>query len=589
MNQKIKNAGVLITVIAGMMLQIVYYSSSLVYNNRLIFFLVLLVVVFPTLYTIFFYPNQKHLIFFLLALTSLFVNMMYIFYSKDLPYIPSYDSLFHYKVTDAILRTHHTETLGSIFDPDPLFIYSNYPGFHLILAILAMVPSIDCILVVKISPLIYIIMPFLIYLLSKCVFHSKSIAYLAAYLYIFIPQWIPFPSYNTLVIVFLIMLLLSLFQFQATRRRQYYILALISMFSASFTHHETTYIILGLIFFAYVFHHAIPLLPTILGLSKEGGREGIVITSLMSYFILGMLWTAQITYSVFNLHVNSFIRWFILRIPYADEYLRSVMVYYGPAERVFIITSVLSVCILGLIGFIGYLRRDGCNINFVGITLYFGFIALLLMLSTNINPTVQNLSTRSLRFLFVCLAPLLGFATFEMILNRLKKKKGTYMKIAIIVLLMSFTVSVVDLMPWGFFYFSSEEQTGWLAGEVRQSSESMYNSILWYANFAPQLSKAVGDVPIHQKGAGMLDLSILYYIELYKDPTIIAQHITYLRERNVNYIFIDYLMSIYKEQPTAYVFEEPIPISNLNFLANNCTCFSTVYDNRIIKILYTSN
>jgi hypothetical protein len=144
---------------------------------------------------------------------------------------------------------------------------------------------------------------------------------------------------------------------------------------------------------------------------------------------------------------------------------------------------------------------------------------------------------------------------------------------------------MVDLMPRDSYYFSNEKATAQL-WEVRDNSESLYGSILWYARSIPQSSIAISDVPIHDIGTGMQNLSITYYNELYASPLMIDQNVAQLRSMAVNYVFINDLMSSYTEQWTYQVYTKPVPVSNLEFLSNNVTVFNNIYDNGIIQILY---
>jgi hypothetical protein len=203
----------------------------------------------------------------------------------------------------------------------------------------------------------------------------------------------------------------------------------------------------------------------------------------------------------------------------------------------------------------------------------------------NLNPEIAAFAVRTPQFLFLGLAPLFGYIVFAGVTNI--RNKGLR-RMLMILMLVCFSISVVDQMPRNYYFFSNEKATGQL-WEVRNNSRSLYGSILWYSHYTPESSLAISDVPIHDIGAGMLNLSLTYYNDLYASPSKIDENLAKLREIAVNYVFINNLMSSYVEQWTYQVFTKPVPVSNLEFLSNNVTVFNMVYDNGIIQILYLHN
>jgi hypothetical protein len=307
---------------------------------------------------------------------------------------------------------------------------------------------------------------------------------------------------------------------------------------------------------------------------------------LFSFLVLGLSWIISAGYSVLADHIHIIMR--SLFSEYSGESVaRASLSSPGssPLEKGLTIFSFFMIFFIGLLGFIRYITRERWRLDFVGMTVFFGVMTSVSMPIMNLNPEIAAFAVRTPQFLFLGLAPLFGYIVFAGVTNI--RNKGLR-RMLMILMLVCFSISVVDQMPRNYYFFSNEKATGQL-WEVRNNSRSLYGSILWYSHYTPESSLAISDVPIHDIGAGMLNLSLTYYNDLYASPSKIDENLAKLREIAVNYVFINNLMSSYVEQWTYQVFTKPVPVSNLEFLSNNVTVFNMVYDNGIIQILYLHN
>jgi hypothetical protein len=205
----------------------------------------------------------------------------------------------------------------------------------------------------------------------------------------------------------------------------------------------------------------------------------------------------------------------------------------------------------------------------------------------NLSPDTGNLAIRVPHYLFISLAPLFGYA----VVHALTTARGEYPRVKtnvtrwlIVLLLVCLSISVVDQMPRGYYFFRNEQVTSQL-WEARSASLSISDSLRWYSSRTHSSALGISDVPIHDIGTGMYNLTLTYYNELYVYPSEINKNTIVLEEMDANYIFIDNLMSNYTEQWTYLVYSKPIPVSNLDFIVQNYTSFDKVYSNGVIDIL----
>jgi uncharacterized integral membrane protein len=372
----------------------------------------------------------------------------------------------------------------------------------------------------------------------------------------------------------------------------FFVLGLITIFALSFVHPVTSYVLLAFLPFLYIFEHVIKRSSNrVIFLRREVGSKPTALL-ILSFFVVGVLWIMFFGYSVFAGYINTIQQ--IILGTHAGEFIPRVSISSVTStflEKVLTISSFLLVGLLGLYGCLKYVIRGNWRGDLTAIATYFGFITLVSFSIMNSSADASAFAVRTPLYLFIGLSPLFGYATFDI----LKRVRGKHRRIAltiskslIILLLVCFSISVVDQMPRNYYFFRNEEVTGQL-WEARNASESLYACLHWYSSYSLNSALGISDVPIHDVGAGMYNLTITYYDGLYMNPSEIDQNIAHLKEMGASYVFIDKLMASYTEQWTYLVYAKPIPVSNLEFLSNNVTVFNMVYDNGIIQILYLHN
>lgn len=573
----------------GIMLQAVYYFTGLAYAFPEYVLVCLAIVVIPTTICILFFQFNKYLIFFLVLFTALFVNMTYWYYSQSLPYIPPLDAIYHWKTSEGIIKTSQIQAIGPIHSIESS--YSNSPGFHLFISMASMITGVDSVTFVKLSPLVYSLLPFLMYIISKRFFKSERIAWMASFITIFLPKWYSFPSYNRFVFIYLLLFFLFLHELTVSPRKTQLITASILMFSISMTHHVTNYITLASLIFLFAFTYlARGSIRGVLPFLKKAKTNKLTSRSAICLFISGLLFPVYVAFDLSRHQLSSFVKYLSPRYR-APEFSISIMGYYPEFQRVFILGTVILVFIIGLVGFLYYLRGRAHSQWAITPVVFVTYIGLLLALSLplmNVNASITHyVQYRGVFVVFLVLAPFIGYSLNRFFHVKTRARRDFLNLGVIVLLLLSLAISSTLLWPRSYYDFSAEERSGFL-WEVRNYSNSLYSSLHWYKEGVPQNSKAVGDVPIYDIGRGMLNLSVEYYWPLYEEPTMDNEHIEQLRYIGAKYVFVDQLMTAYKEQHSFGMVKEPVSASNLEYLTSS-KWSTKVYDNALISILFVDS
>lgn len=467
--------------------------------------------------------------------------------------------------------------------------YSQYPAYNLVLAALSMITGLNDEVIIKISPLIGSIFPIIIFSLSKYVFKSDQISFFTAFLYVFVPFSYPIATYTLLAYIFLPLFFLLFLKLKDTRDRAFLIVSLIVVFALSFSHHLTTYILLGFLPSLFVFERIVHRISTKAASFGKSINKKTSSNLILSFFVLGIIWIIFFGFSFFSSFVQRFQE---IIIGQQIGTFTSVLSFSSSSstlfEKIFKTTSFVLVGLLGFYGLIKYVVRGNSRNAWTAITIYFGFITVVALMMANLSPNTSDVAVRAPEYLFIGIAPLFGYA----VVDALTTARGKYLKIKtnltrslIILLLVCFSISVVDQMPRGYYFFRNEQVTGEL-WEARSASSSISNSLQWYSIYTPSSTLGISDVPIHDMGTGMHNLTLTYYDNLYVEPSETSKNTLELENMGANYVFIDNLMSLYTEQWTYQIYSKPIPASNLNFIQQNCTSFDNVYSNGLIEILY---
>ena len=572
-----------ILAVAVLLLQAVYYLSGLVYTSTIYFFVLVMVLGAATIYSIFFHSSNLFLVCFMILSTATFMNMTYVYYSIGFPYIPPLDAIYHWKTAESITATSSISLIESTHIE---FEYSSYPGFHLFISLVTQVTGFDSILFVKIIPLVYALLPFLVFLIVRKIFPAHNIAAaLAAYVTIFLPKWYAFPSYSRFVIIYLLLLFYFLIGLTTTQKRGHFVLALISIAALSFTHHITTYITLFFLVFAVVFSVIVKQLKfSRLPIFKNMTGDTISSKALAGLIVCGTLFPVFASPIAFEYHFTSFLRYFSPQyVP--EEFSRNMMGFYTRIEQTLILAAIGLVGLVGLYGFMRYLRRDRWVVTTVAFTVFFGSVFALSIPSLYTNPTVYNyVSGRMIFLLFLVISPFIGIALAIRHHSRLKRRIHL---LGATLLLLSLTFASVDLIPRDYYYFSQEKDISHLWA-VRENGESLYSSLIWVSeNTVKSNWSAVGDVPLVYLGNGMLNLSMQHYWPLFEEPFNGNEHFSELTRMNISYVFLDTLLTKYREQRDYKRFIGPVSAANLT-LVNEYIWANRIYDNEIVSIIHVS-
>jgi hypothetical protein len=566
--------------ILALLLQAGYYLGGFAYTHPEYFFVIVGVIGSATLYSILAHPSRKFLVCFMILCTATFMNMTYVYYSQGFSYIPPLDAIYHWKTAEAITTSSRIAVNNATtIELD----YSTYPGFHLFLSLTSMVTGIDSIIFVKLSPLIYSLLPLLVYIIAKRVFPSETVAWIAAYITIFLPKWYAFPSYDRSVIIYFLMLFFFLVELTIVRKRAHFVMALVSIFALSITHHVMTYITLIFLLFAILFSLIVKELNSSrLPIFRNAGSTTLSVRLLLSLLVCGIVFPVYSSATSFEFHLTSFLKY--LSPGYVPEAFSTTLLgFYSRTEQEFILITIGLAGLVGIYGLIRYLRKDRWNATAVAFTVFFGSVFAISLPFMNVNPTINNYVTGRMVFItFIALAPFIGYALTK--LPRLSGRRRIASFIAI-VLMLCLTITSVDLIPRGYIYFSQEQATNQL-WEVRNNSNSLWSSLIWVRqNTITSNWSAVGDVPLVSIGYGMLNLNMQYYWPLFQELGNGSEHLHQLDKIDARYVYVDSLLTRYREQPNFKRFIGPISASNLTMVTEE-TWASTIYDNRIISIIY---
>lgn len=577
-NKTIPYVCVLLGIIV-LVLQAYYYLSDLVYTSIYCFFIILMLIGGATLYIILFHSSKKLLVFFMILCTASFMNLTYVYFSQDLPYIPPLDAIYHWKTAETITASGQIDLITNATHIE--FEYSGYPGFHIFISIITQITGVDSILFVKLLPLVYAILPFIIFIIVRRIFPSNDItAGLAAYIAIFLPKWYAFPSYSRFVIIYLLLLFYFIISLTTIKKRRYLLLALISMTALSITHHVTTYITIFFIIFTIIFSALVKktnfrFLPI-----KRANMNTTSFRALAGLLVLGTMFPVLSSPVSFEYHFSTFLRYFSPGY-LAEGFSTGMMGLYSTTEQMFILITIGIVGLVGLYGLIKYLRREGWNVAVVAITVFFGSIFALSLPTLYLNTVIYSYVAGRMTFiLFIVISPFVAASlTVFTPLNRWRN----FRSIAAFLLLLSLTFASVDLIPRSYIDFS-QEKNGSHLWEVRENHDSLYSSLLWVQkNMATLTQTSVGDVPLVSIGYGMLNMNMQYYWPLFEDPLNGSEHFTQLTKLDVKYVFVNKLLSMYREQPEERRFIGPIPDPNLEAVTEQIW-LNRIFDNSIIVV-----
>jgi len=540
------------------------YFSHMIGNDSTIFFYAMLLVVCPTVYAIFTFKSKFAL--FLLFITGFFMQSIYFLYAKDFSYIPPRDADFHFQIIYLILKNGFIP-FGQ--GRSLALAYSYYPAMHLLVAYASMLTGVDPMLLLKVSPLIYVLAFLAMYLFTKIFFKSELVALVTTFIFIFTPGEYPMPSYRFLATCFLLLMLFCIFIYQDTKKLRYLLCASVLLSALSFSHHLTLYLALALMIFLYVIgRSSIPIFV------KSVRPVSISSELLLFLTLLGSIWTAFVAYNLTTMQASIAREWISLFYYFPA---RPSFHFFSPMqtiyEQVFILLSVLGVLYLAFIGFLTYRKREVGDGRLLWLSVFLLIVASVFMVARNLNETVESLSIRALGKFFISASIFAGYyATSRATKVRLKT-------LLMVVLLLCFAIASVDLFPREFYNFQWEQQRG-IVTPLRGYGEKVFHSVKWFNGYVNSSYSAVGDMPIHDLG-GQFGLRIIYNWNVYNSSEYVKNNRATL---NFQYIFIDKLLAMYDQSPTYRTYITRVNEANLDNLGSSKYC-NRIYDNGLVQVL----
>jgi len=585
-DEKLHRSLSIIISLIGIFLQYYYYNSIYVYNNISIFLLIILMISLNNLLYMMLYPNKINNNLFLLLFTSFSFNILYSYYSRNFNYIPPLDAIYHRKISEAIIINGKLNMYA--YNTQMENDYSSYPGFHLILGITSLVTGCNSIYVTKFIPIIYTVMPFIMYFISKNIFISNRISLISAFIVTFPPKWYSFPSYSRFVFIFVLFLLYSIVQYQIKKKNEYLFLILIFSFCISITHHITNYIMIGLFTFILVSNKILRLVENKIQIFIPNFNVEYVKTDIfMILIIVNIIYPIYSAFIATNFHLNLLLK-FLSPYYIPESFSISIMGSYYAFEKYFIFAILILVGCIGILGFLKYIFKERSNILLVSIIIFFGLMTIVAIPLMYVNTIIMDYVQYRLVFIiFIFISPFVGYAINEF-MSIPNKKYLNYIKTIIIVLVfLGFSYSTVKLVPQSYYNFSQEESSGYL-WDVRGYSNSLHRTLLWMSEqyqLRDDNPIAIGDTPIKSIGNGMYDLNVKYYWDVYERPLNESEVNTLIRRIKADYVFFDALLLDYKQQPSFAVFVDSIPLSQVDYLMN-CDWLNKVYDNGVFMVFH---
>lgn len=575
---------------AGLTIEILYFAH--LFGNRW-FILVSIatpLVAFPTIWSILMGSNRR-LVVCLIIVAACFVQCLYPLYALGFDYVPPRDAPYQMQIVNAILKNNSIpfgEGTGFAYS------YSFYPLMDTLLASVAMITSADSMLVLKLSPLLYVVIPLAIYLLSKQVFKSEKAAQIAATIFIFNPRSYPAPAWRYFGLFYLVLLLFSVLSSanrEKNTRTGYTLLAILSLFAITAGHHMTLYITLLLILFTCV-ASIIP--QTLIRIKLQRIPDYLSVLA----FVIGFSWLMYVAYPDFIVHKLIVEQWLSFR-PLENSF-PLFNPSYGIAEEVWTLASFSSIILIGLFGFLVYVRGKYDKI-FITSSLYFSFLFLFLILSRNIGVLQEDLSYRGFMYLFIPVSGLAGYFIISRLealpkieivyqqsgdaLSYLRKNRRKLLVLLFVALFISYAVAAIDVMPRVYYDFNYEEETN-VQSVFRGYGERLFSSVEWYNNYSTLADIAAADSAIrdlagHFNGSAS---SVRLYYDVYSNLTIVDQFESFAVKHDIAYVFVDQLLSVYDQSPGPKEIIQKVDVKYLNHLRENQN-LNCIYDNGLVQIM----
>jgi hypothetical protein len=576
--------------ILGIFIENLYFMHAFGNQWWILTVVALTLVVLPTAYSILCSNDRKQNLL-LILLSAWFIYTIYPLYAKDFSYVPPVDATYHVQVVSSIVNENNVPLgRGEGF----AYVYSYYPGMHIFVAIISSILGVNSALVLKAMPMVYILLPFAIYLCSKLIFKSERIAQIAATVYAYTPLVAPSPHYSFYGLIFFVFSLYCSFLLCQRKKSKYLLPIIIFVMALSITHHITLYILVALMTFLY-FTRLFSKYFT-----KTEGRSYSTQFFLL-LVVLGSIWPSLVALSITTDHTEKAIQWLSLGGIH-EPFIPPLPPVRSMSENLFVISSLLSILFLGFLGLLSSIKRKDYDRHFLSVSIFFAFLFVF----SYISRMSVLMANRNWLYLFIAVAPFAGYFInlkllyFQLLnLRAFSRIKAKAVTIIFLSLILCLSLSTVDVMPQVYYNFEWEDQFGILS-VMREYGETIFSSVKWYilhidtnnfaladesvVNLAGHFNFSAAKIRTNIFGKWPYNKMISYY-DLYSKP---SENHHLLGQYVARYLFVNRLASAYSEgkfEGFRYVLVEPVDTSNLDYLASALPHVNPIYSNGMIHIL----
>jgi len=567
--------------IIGLVMEMLYFEGFFSDFWRMVTVFSAALVALPTIYSILRGRNFK-ISLAMIVISSIFVQVIYFLSFKNTSYVPPRDAAYHLQVINAIIlngRIPLGEGVGQAL------AYSYYPGMHTLLGFLSMITGLDPVMIVKLSPLLYTMIPVALYNLTYLLTRHRIAAGLAAFVFIFVPYGFYSPKYNFLAFAFFLFLVLSLSLYQILKRVSLLVASFFFAIALSVTHHLTSYILFGFLF-------SILLAGLIFGKTRwkiKLSQWNSIKWQTLALMLMATMWSFFVSFQILSAHIHVFLDLFGSLEIGQERSLPFLTGSYSTTELYFILASLAFVLLLGLVGFLFYLKDRHSSPMLILIVILFGSIFLVAYSVRSLSELLEELSLRSWSFLFLGLASMIGYIAAKVRklscssairFSKLGNQKMKFLSSLVIFLIIScYVFSAVDLIPRQYYNFNEENETG-MASSLRGFGEKVAAGIRWYNATRSSDLRAIGDGIVKDMSAPFA-LVIDTRYDFYYAP---AAYGNILLGRG--YIFVDSSFAIYDQTPEWKVVVKRIDLENVTEVVCNVKDLGKIYDNELISILF---
>jgi hypothetical protein len=295
------------------------------------------------------------------------------------------------------------------------------------------------------------------------------------------------------------------------------------------------------------------------------------------------VWPLFVGYQVSRLQGQDFLYTYFSQLEPTGSYVFFSPVY-SDAERFFVFGTILSILILGSVGFVAYLRAKVLNKYLLAYVSFFGALFVIGSFTRNIDPTANSIWVRLWEPFFVPVAVFCGYVLIrpENPLAKLRINRRV-VEIAGLIILLCLPVSYGLMIPREYLNYNFERERGVIVA-MREGGLQVYQSTVWFSGHANSQSRAVADQPVYDFLSGYFRGNPVYSWDVYTKASNASQAAQEITRVDASYVFVDQLLAKYDESPTQLTYIGKIPRQNLVLLG---VMGSRVYDNSMVQIIIT--